>query len=490
MVYLVGGGPGNPGLLTLRGAEVLARCDAVVHDRLVGTELLDLARPDAEFHDVGKSAGRHSMPQEDISALLVNLARRGLSVCRLKGGDPFVFGRGGEEGSVLASAGIPFEVVPGVSSSVAAPAFAGIPVTDRRCARSFAVIAGHTSETASLDDIRWESLAHGVDTLVFLMGLKQIGDICARLIAAGRAPAQPAAAIERGTTPAQRVVQATLETLPAAAEQLESPVAIVVGDVVSLREELAWFERRPLHGLRVLVTRSREQAGALSRLLREQGAQVEEIPLLHFEPLPLPTTALSSLLLADWIVFSSVNGVRFLMRALKEHDRDVRALGMARVAAIGSETARCLESLGLQVSVVPPDYRGESLAEAIPAAREQRIVMVGAKVSREAAVDILNGRGASVERLCVYETHPVAESARRLAADDAFDVITFASSSTVRHFVELGGAEIARRAKVACIGPVTAATARELGLAVAIESAESTIPGLAGAIAAHFRRNA
>lgn len=486
-VFLVGAGPGDSGLLTLRAVDILQRADAVVYDRLVSQEVRRFSRKDAELHDVGKAAGCHTLSQDGIGLLLVALAKQGKMVCRLKGGDPFVFGRGGEEGSVLTAAGIAFEVVPGVSSSVAAPAYAGIPVTDRRHSRSFAVITGHGSDDATLETIEWDALARGVDTLVFLMGLQNLGNICQRLCAGGLPESHPAAAIERGTTNQQRVVVGTLATLSGLVQDagLCSPVAIIVGNVVLLREELKWFENRPLLGQRVLVTRSRDQASRLSAQLAVLGADVEEIPLLAFAPITWTDIELAQVRRADWLVFSSVNGARCLGDYLQEAGLDCRALGSARVAAIGPETAESVRHLGLHVDCMPSSYRGEELADAIPDVDGKCIAFIGGEVSRGRAGEILGERGAEAIRLPIYRTYPDPQASALLHAWSGSGwIVTFASSLSVKYFLDIASADKLNGAQIACIGPVTAQTVREYGLPVAIEAKEYSIPGLVDEICA------
>jgi len=483
-VFLVGAGPGDPGLLTRAGADALATADVLVYDRLASPALLALARPDAERIYVGKASSRHALPQEEINALLAELALAGKRVCRLKGGDPFVFGRGGEEAAHLRARGVPFVIVPGVTSSIAVPAYAGIPVTDRSCASSFAVITGHEDAAKAESTLDWAGIAHGADTLVFLMGLANLPTITAQLIANGRPATTPAAAIQHGSTIHQRVVVGTLADIASltAAAGLHSPVITVVGEVVALREQLAWFDNRPLFGKRVLVTRSREQASALAHLLEEAGAEAVECPLIRIEPLPPAEDLLTRLHAADWLVFTSVNTLPQLLDQLRELGADLRALGTARIAAIGAPTAESLRQMGLRVDFQPEQAVGEAIAESFPAPAGQRIVIPQAEEAREALPALLTARGAQVDRLPVYRI--VAEEGDSPALTD-IDVITFCSSSTVKHFRARYPGEI--DAVIACIGPVTAATAKELGLRVDVEPAEATIPALVEALINYFK---
>ena len=482
-VVLVGAGPGDPGLLTRRGAEAIADAEVLVYDRLASPALLELAHPDAERIYVGKASSRHALPQDEINALLAELALAGKRVCRLKGGDPFVFGRGGEEAAYLHERGIPFVIVPGVTSSIAVPAYAGIPVTDRSCASSFAVITGHEDAAKSESTLDWAGIAHGADTLVFLMGLANLPTITAQLIANGRPASMPAAAIQHGTTVHQRVVVGTLADIAerTADAGLRSPVITVVGDVVALREQLAWFENRPLFGKRILVTRSREQCSELSRLLAEAGAEAVECPLIRITALPPADELLARLRKADWLIFTSVNTLPHLLEHVQTLGEDIRALGTARIAAIGQATADSLRRQGLRVDYLPERAVGESIAEGFPDPAGKHIVIPQAEDAREALPALLTARGAIVDRLPVYRT---VAGEGELPELDGIDAITFCSSSTVQHFRARYPGEIA--AVIASIGPITSRTARELGLQVAVEPAESTIPALIDALSAYF----
>ncbi|MDP8972962.1 MAG: uroporphyrinogen-III C-methyltransferase, partial [Actinomycetota bacterium] len=372
MIYLVGSGPGDPGLFTVKGVECLRRADAVVYDRLAPEALLAHAHPEAELIYVGKKPGEPSMPQEEINALLVELARAGKTVVRLKGGDPYVFGRGGEEALELTRAGLPFEVVPGVTSGIAAPAYAGIPVTHRGFSTSVAFVTGHEDPTKGESDVDWEKLANGAETLVLYMGVGRLAEISSELISAGRNPETPVACVRWGTRSEQRTVTGTLENIAerVAQAKLKPPAITVVGDVVALRDEgLDWYERRPLFGRRVVVTRARAQAGELSRQLKTLGAEVFEFPTIEirapedFGPLDGAIWELDSF---DWIVFTSVNGVEAFMERLRYHGLDLRTVPRwAKVAAIGPATAHRVEEAGLRVNVTPEEYRAEALIEAL-----------------------------------------------------------------------------------------------------------------------------
>ncbi|HST58550.1 MAG TPA: uroporphyrinogen-III C-methyltransferase [Longimicrobium sp.] len=490
-VYLVGAGPGDPGLLTLRAAELMERADVLVYDALVSPAIMERA-PHAERVYVGKRGGEHHRTQDQINAILVELAAKHRTVVRLKGGDPFVFGRGGEEALVLAQAGIPFEVVPGVTAGIAAPAYAGIPVTQRGMAASVAFVTGHEDPTKPDTDVDWEHLARGVGTVVFYMGVGKMAENFRRLIAHGRAPDTPAAAIQWGTYPRQRTVTGTLETLPAIAREagIGAPSLIVVGEVVSLREPLGWWDRRPLSGRRIVVTRARAQASDLSQALETLGAEVIQFPTIRIAPpadgAPLRAAAAEAGSF-DWIVFTSANGVEHFWNALVEQGGDARALGGVRVCAIGPSTAAELARRGIVPDVVPDEFVGEAALQALDAADElrgRRILLPRAEIARAVLPDGLRARGAEVVEVVAYTTVQDGTDAGRvrgLIDRGDVDAVTFTASSTVRNFVDLVGAEVGG-AKVASIGPVTSGTARELGLAVDLEAAEYTIPGLVRAL--------
>ena len=483
-VYLVGAGPGDPGLLTRAGAGALARADVVVYDRLASPALLQLARPDAEMIYVGKASSQHTLRQEEINEVLSEHALKGKSVCRLKGGDPLVFGRGGEEAAHLRERGVPFVFVPGVTSSIGGPAYAGIPVTDRSCASSFAVITGHEDPTKPESSLDWNGIAHGADTLVFLMGLANLPTISAELIANGRPASTPAAAVQEATTPRQRVVVGTLADIAERVREagLKSPVITVVGEVVALRDTLAWFDNRPLFGKRILVTRSREQASDLSRLLADAGAEPVEVPVIRIVPLPPAENLVNRLQQADWLAFTSANALPNLLSQLETLGSDIRALGSARLAAIGSSTAESLSERGLRVDYVPSRFVAETAAEEFPDPRGKRVVIVRAESAREVLPEMLTERGAVVDIVPVYRTIAEDGDSPDLSTIDA---ITFASSSTVRNFRDRYPGEISGPA-IACIGPVTAETARELGLQVDIEPEEYTVPSLVDALVRYF----
>jgi uroporphyrinogen III methyltransferase/synthase len=506
-VSLVGAGPGDPGLLTLAGRDRLARADVVVYDRLVAEELLEYAPEGAELVYAGKSAAGRALSQEEINGLLITGAREGKRVVRLKGGDPFVFGRGGEEALALAAAGIAFEVVPGVTSAVAAPAYAGVPVTHRGLASSFAVVTGHEEESKEEPAVDWARLATAVDTIVILMGASPLAEIAARLIAGGRDPRTPAISVEWGTSPRQRSVAAPLTEIAAAVRDagLGPPLLTVVGEVASLGERIGWFEslsRGPLAGKRVLVTRTRTQASALSDLLRRRGAVPVELAALEVRP-SSDEKAVSAVIAAlaagdyDWCLFTSANAVEFLRRAVAAAGRDARIFAGCRLAAIGSATATALEKVGLRPDLTAADFTSEGLLAALAERQVEgaRVLLPSAADSRPVLAEGLRSLGAAVHDLVLYETNvPGAVDPRVQAMVRAgeIDVATFASSSAVRHLAALLGEDFARLkdAVVACIGPVTAATARQLGLTVHVQPAEHTLPALVEALEGYFGEKA
>ena len=474
-VYLVGAGPGDPGLLTMRGAEVLGRADLVVHDRLSAAELLDLAPAGAERMDVGKAPGRARHTQEEINALLVARGRAGQTVVRLKGGDPTVFARGGEEAVALADAGVPFEFVPGVTSAIAVPAYAGIPVTQRFSSTSFTVVTGHEDPSIGEEgSVDWDAVARVGGTIIVLMGVGRIRRICERLIAGGRDPDTPAAAVIWGTRPDQRTVRGTLATLPGM--DLEPPATIVIGAVAGL--DLSWFESRPLFGRTVVVTRARAQSSTLVDRLHELGAATVEVPAIRIED---PSDGGASLRAAvervggyDWVVFTSPNTVR---RFLAEC-RDARVFGSAGVAAIGPGTAEVLAGGNIAADLVPERFVAEGLVDAFPDG-PGRVLLPRAAEARDVLPEGLGGKGWEVDVVEAYRTVRGRPSDDELAAVADADVVTFTSSSTVRNFLAVSDTV---PPVVACIGPVTAGTARDHGLTVDVEADTHTIEGLLTAL--------
>jgi uroporphyrinogen III methyltransferase/synthase len=483
-VYLVGAGPGDPGLLTVRGAELLGRAEVVVYDRLASPTLLGLAPTGAELITAGKAPGQVDLTQEQINDVLVEKGRTGATVVRLKGGDPFVFGRGGEEAEALAAAGIPFEVVPGITSSIGAPAYAGIPVTHRGVSTHFTVVTGHEDPTKDRTDVDWEALAKTGGTLVVLMGAGRVGEIARRLVDGGRPASTPVAAVRNGTRANQHTIRTTLGEVAEAG--IRPPSAIVVGDVAAL--DLGWFETRPLFGRSVVVTRAREQASDLRARLEELGAEVLELPSIALEAIDVKVPDLAPY---DWLVFTSANGVRaFFERGLVPSGRDTRALGGLRVAAIGPGTARELAAHGITVDLLPERFVAESLLEAFPAPSTPgaRVLLARAEQARDVLPEGLGERGFTVDVLPVYRTvaaTPDPAAVERVRRGEV-DALTFTSSSTVTNLLDLLGAVPDPQPLVVSIGPVTSATAGEHGLRVDAEAAEHTIDGLVATLLSRF----
>ena len=517
LIHLVGAGPGDPGLMTARSLELIARADAILYDRLIPPGALDGARADCELRYVGKEPGNAAMAQADIEALLVELGGRGLEVVRLKGGDPFVFGRGGEEAEALAAAGVAFEVVPGVTAGIAAPAYAGVPVTHRDAASAVAFVTGHedpekgsndsasmpdpfqgSNDSASMPDpsqaetaLDWGALARFPGTLVFYMGVKNLPLIARRLIAAGRDAHEPVAVVRRGTHPDQETVTAPLEQIAQRVSEagLRAPAITVVGAVAGLRDTLAWVERRPLHGRRIAVTRARAQASGLAARLRALGAEVAETPAIRIEPRVVEgelERAVAEIAGYALVVLTSPNGAQLLFDALAARGLDARALSGVTVAAIGPGTARELERRGVRADVIPPRSIAESLAQELERidVDGRRVLIARASEARDILPEALAARGAEVDVVALYDTvaEPLGDAQREALA--AADAVTFTSSSTVRFLLEALGSPRAALdgARVVSIGPVTSATARELGLEVATEATRHDIDGLVDAL--------
>ncbi len=492
-VYLVGAGPGDPGLATVRAAELIARADVILYDRLVSPRLLEGARPDAELAYVGKEAGGHTMTQEEINRLLVDHAKQGRAVVRLKGGDPFVFGRGGEEAEALTEAGVPFEVVPGVTAGVAAPAYAGIPVTHRDAASAVAFVTAHEDPRKPESALDWAALAAFPGTLVFYMGVGSLPAATAALMRHGRDPGEPAAVVERGTLPRQRTVSGTLADIAAQAGEADvrPPAVTIVGAVAAARERLGWFERAPLHGKRVAVTRARAQASGLAADLERLGAEIVQLPAIRIEP-HLDSAAVQRTLrrLAarefELLCMTSPNGAGLLLAGLDAAGLDARALGGVTVAAIGPGTAAALRAGGVVADVIPERSIAESLAAELIAkgVRGKHVLIARAAEARDVLPDRLREAGAEVEVVALYETVAEQLDMTRLEQLAGADYITFTSSSTVRFLLEsIGGAQrFPRGPRVVSIGPVTSDTAREHGLAVHVEAQRHDVDGLVDAL--------
>jgi uroporphyrinogen III methyltransferase/synthase len=469
-VYLVGAGPGDPGLLTVRGRELLERCDALVYDRLADPRIVALAPAGAESTYAGKEPDRHALTQEQINALLVELGGRCRCVVRLKGGDPFIFGRGGEEALALEAAGIPWEVVPGISSAYAVPAYAGIPVTQRGMAAQFTVVTGHEDPAKESSDLDWATLARTPGTLVFLMGVRSLAGNAARLIEHGMAADTPAAVISQGTRPEQRTVTSTLAGIAEAAAGLRAPAITLVGPVAALHDRLGWWERRPLFGRRVIVTRARPQASGLSARLSDLGAGVVEAPAIAIEALPFDRPDLAAY---DVVCVTSANGVERLL------DGDVRSLHGVTVAAVGRATAEALRLHGIVADVVPDQAVSDAIVPALGDVRGKRVLVAAAEGARPALPDGLRAGGADVDVLHLYRT--VREPVDVEAVLDA-DLVTFTSSSTVDNLLDALPAEAVARLRAVSIGPVTTASLRERGLEPVAEADPHDVDGLVEAV--------
>jgi uroporphyrinogen III methyltransferase/synthase len=501
-VYLVGAGPGDPGLITVKGKKCIEAADVIIYDYLAPPALLKYARKTAELIYVGKKGGEHTLTQDRINALIVDKAKSGAIVARLKGGDPFIFGRGGEEAEVLVKEGIAFEIVPGVTSAIAAPAYAGIPLTHRKFASTVAFVTGHEDPAKEESSIDWAALAKGIGTLVFFMGVKNLPNIIQHLTEHGKPPDTPVALVRWGTTPQQVTVSGTFENIVQRVKKagVKAPAIIVVGDVVDLRQTLKWFETRPLAGKRIVVTRARPQASELVKMLTDAGAECLECPTIKILP-PKDQTALKravqSLSAYDWIVFTSVNGVTFFFERLFADNKDVRALNRMRTAAIGPATAQRLFEFGLKSDIVPQTYRAESVVEAFGKEdiKGKKILLPRADEARPLLPIELTRMGAQVDEVTAYRTLKDLENADILIQgfeEKTVDLVTFTSSSTVKNFKALLPADRFKQlidgVKVASIGPITAETAMNLGFDVHIVADAFTIPGLCEAIIRYYSK--
>ncbi len=496
-VILVGAGPGDPGLLTVRAADALRTCDVLLYDALASDPIVALAPPSCERIYVGKRGGNHAMPQAEIEALMVRKARDGNTVVRLKGGDPYVFGRGGEEAQTLHAAGIPFEMVPGISSSIAAPAYAGIPVTHREFNPAFTVATGHEDPTKPESTIDWAKLADPHRTLVLLMAMGNLAGISAKLVEHGLEASTPVAVIQDGTRPTQRTVTGTLESIAeiVAREGLKAPAIVVVGGVVSLRDELRWFDRTPLFGKRVLITRPAHQAEAFAHALYARGVEpilASTIAIVPPDDSHAAHAAIDDLASYGWVVFTSQNGVDAFFERLRSLDADARYIGKTRIAAIGSKTAERLRAHGVRADLVPSAFISEEVARALIEATHdgERILVYRAQEARDVLPQMLEDAGRRVHVTAAYKTvfDVDPEFARKV---ERADVLTFTSASTVHGFVELlGGTQAAHDASrgklVACIGPITAEAAESSGLHVDVVADVFTTDGLLDALEAHL----
>ncbi len=501
IVYLVGAGPGDPKLLTLRGMECLKKADVIVYDRLVSKRLLAYARPDCELIYGGKCPDNHILRQGEINQVLVEKALEGKVVTRLKGGDPFVFGRGGEECQALAQAGIAFEVVPGVTSAIAVPAYAGIPVTHREFTTSFAVITGHLNFTKAESEIPWDKIAEAHGTTIFLMGMEKLAMIMEKLQTYGRPPGTPIALIRWGTTADQQVITGTIGDIveTAAARNFASPAVVVVGEVVNLRQQLQWFENKPLFGKRIVNTRARSQAATLSDKLEELGGETWEFPAIEIIPpadyAPLDR-AIARIKEYSWLIFTSVNGVRYFFHRLKTLGKDIRELAGIKICTIGPATGEAVAEYQLTVDLVPDEYVAEGVLEALLGrlSAADRVLLPRAEVAREILPQALAEHGIQIDVVPVYRTVQGTQHSTELVemlVKKMVDVVTFTSSSTVKNFVELVGKDnlsTLQGVTIASIGPVTSDTARRLGLTVDVEAEQYTIDGLVAGIVDYFSK--
>lgn len=501
VVYLTGAGPGDPKLITVKGLECVRKADVVIYDWLVPKQLLDESKPGAELIYVGKTPGKHPLKQEEINALLIEKAEKGKVVTRLKGGDPFVFGRGGEEAEALAASDVPFEVVPGVTSAVAVPAYAGIPVTHRGLSSSFAVITGHEDPAKNREsNIKWDRIAAGADTLIFLMGVSNLPHIVGKLLENGCPPNMPVASISSGTSPRQHTIVGDLSTIleRAAEEDLGAPAVIVVGRVVQLHGALRWFEQRPLFGKKVLITGTRERARKLSRLLTEQSAEPIELPNLQIEPISPHKgldKAISCISDYDWAVFTSANGVEAFFSRLFALALDARALNGVKVCAIGPATGEALAKYGVQADYIPEKYTSQNIISGL---RERGgsgapILVLRCERGVKELIEGLLSLDARVDEVPLYRIVPNKEQnllAKEALSRGEIDVVVFTAPSAVKTLAALLGDSLGplRRAIIACIGPTTAAAVSEMGLEADIVAQEHTIPGLVHALVENKER--
>jgi len=499
-VYLVGAGPGDPGLITVRGLECIKRADVIVYDYLSSVAFLKYAAAGTELIYVGKKQGAHTLPQKEINQLIITKAGQGLVVVRLKGGDPFIFGRGGEEAQALAEARVSFEVVPGITSAIAAPAYAGIPLTHRDYSSTLAFVTGHENPEKIESSVDWTALAKGMGTLIFFMGVKNLAHIVSQLLSHGMASDTPIGLVRWGTTPKQKTITGTIENIVARVQAagFKAPAIIVVGKVVNLRSSIQWFENRPLFGKTIVVTRAREQASELADTLTALGAECLECPTIKIipaeDPAPLDQ-AIDHIAQYAWLIFTSVNGVHFFFKRFFEKNRDVRELHALKTATIGSATAARLLDFGLKSDLLPKDFRAESVVEAFAGIdlKGKKILLPRAREARPVLPLELAKMGADIDEVPVYDNIRDQGNAELLVArleESGIDLITFTSSSTVKNFKALlppeRFPELVGGVTVACIGPITAQTARDLGFGEQIVAETSTLAGLCDAIRRHF----
>ena len=498
-VYLVGAGPGDPKLITLKGIECLQRADVVIYDLLINVKLLEHCPAHTKKIYGGKMIGEQEQRQAEIDDLMIRHAKTGKTVVRLKGGDPFIFGRGGEEALTLVEAGIDFEVVPGITSAIAAPAYAGIPLTHRSYSSSVAFVTGHSAALQADSAIRWEQLATGVDTLVILMGVGHLREIAARLIQHGRSPDTPISLVHWGTTPQQKTLEGTLADIAQKSEAVNfrNPAAIVVGDVNVLREQLRWFDQKPLFGRRIIVTRARAQASDFAECLESYGAEVIQFPTIETQPIPDNAAlgrAIAQLAMYNWVIFTSVNAVEYFYRHLRENGKDTRSFGNARICAVGQKTVAALDQIGILADYVPSQYRGVVLAAELEGVEGQKILLPRASIAADDLPNGLRDRGAIVDTIPIYETVKAgAEGREALEADlhnGRIDMVTFTSSSTVTNFLEMFGSPpstaLLDQVHIAVIGPSTEATVKAHGFTADIVAQQASVESLAEEIVAFY----
>jgi uroporphyrinogen III methyltransferase/synthase len=498
-VYIIGAGPGDAGLITLKGVDCLRLADVVIYDYLVSKDLLKYASDDARLIYAGKQGGAHTLSQWEINDLLVKEAKAGNTVARLKGGDPFIFGRGGEEAEKLAESGISFEIIPGVTSAIAVPAYAGIPLTHRGLTSTVAFVTGHEDPTKEKSDIDWPALAR-IGTLVFLMGVKNIGKIVEELTKNGKPPETPAALIRWGTTPRQEILTGTLANIPVLARKRKfaPPAILVVGKVVDLSNTLSWFEQKPLFGRGIVITRPEKQADDLAQLLTNEGANPIHFPTIKIIPPPDwrdLDAAIKNLEDYDWLIFTSANGVAFFFERLFEKNKDIRDLKGIKICCIGPATAQQVESKGIRVDLVPKKFISEGILESFSGInlRGKKILIARAAKARDVLPTGLKKLGAKVNVVTAYVTVNSGKKKKELETlfkENQVNVITFTSSSTVNNFAKIMGRNFSlpKSVKVACIGPVTEAAATRAGLSVDIHQAEYTMEGLVQTLIDYFGR--
>ena len=502
MVYLIGAGPGAPGLITLKAIECIKEADVVVYDYLANKRFLEYAGKRAEIIYVGKQGGAHTLPQDEINKLIIKKAQKGKIIARLKGGDPFIFGRGGEEAEEIIQAGIPYEVIPGVTAGVAAAAYAGIPLTHRDFTTTVAFITGHEDPAKEDSNIYWDKISTGIGTLVFYMGIGNLEPNMKKLIENGRSPDTPVALIRWGTTSNQETIIGTIKDIAEKAKQanFKAPAITVVGGVVSLRDKLRWFDKKPLFGKKIIVTRSREQASDFSVLLEKYGAEPIEFPTIETVP-PKDwkeiDRAIKNLPKYDWAIFTSINGVKYFIERLKKQGKDIRELKGIKICAIGPATAKAIEDLGIKVDLLPKEYRAESIITGLGKTKikGRRFLLPRALKAREVLPEEIKRLGGKVDVVTAYRTVQPKEKTdeiRKMLREKRVDVVTFTSSSTVENFVnmfkrnEVPG--ILNGTRVACIGPITKDTATKLGIKTDIMPEKYTIPALTEAIGEYYKK--